>query len=125
MEKDRPKNLEIKKKFFKAGDYSKNIMLDVECMRILAQEEKINKYLLVAKRGALLYYRVLKRVVDEEIKLVPMVFFIAGKNSFDLYTFLMILDYLKRLVENGIRVEKMHINRAMDIIRPIDNSKQL
>ena len=79
MEKDRPKNLEIKKKFFKAGDYSKNIMLDVECMRIRAQEEKINKYLLVAKRGALLYYRVLKRVVDEEIKLVPMVFFIAGK----------------------------------------------
>ena len=45
MEKDRPKNLEIKKKFFKAGDYSKNIMLDVECMRIRAQEEKINKYL--------------------------------------------------------------------------------
>ena len=26
-----------------------------------------------------MYYRVLKRVIDEEIKLVPMVFFIAGK----------------------------------------------
>ena len=64
-------------------------------------------------------------MVDEEIKLVPMVFFIAGK---DAYVCLLIidlfdLDYLKRLVENGIRVEKMHINRATDIIRPIDNSK--
>lgn len=35
------------------------------------------------------------------------------------------IDYLKRLVENGIRVEREHIWRAHDIVRPGDNSKEL
>lgn len=36
------------------------------------------------------------------------------------------VDYLKRLVENGIRVEREHIWRAHDIVRAGgDNSKEL
>ncbi len=99
MAKDRPKNIQMKRKFFKTGDYSKNIMLDVDCMRMLAEVERVGTFKSIASRGALLYSRVLRRVVDDEIKLVPMVFFIAGTLCSD-------LDYLKRLVENGIRVER-------------------
>ena len=65
MAKDRPKNIQMKRKFFKAGDYSKNIMLDIDCMRMLAEVERVDKFKQIAQRGALLYSRVLRRVVDE------------------------------------------------------------
>ena len=54
----------MKRKFFKAGDYSKNIMLDIDCMRMLAEVERVGKFKQIAQRGALLYSRVLRRVVD-------------------------------------------------------------
>ena len=48
MVKDRPKNIQMKRKFFKAGDYSKNIMLDIDCMRMLAEVERVDKFKSIA-----------------------------------------------------------------------------
>ena len=57
----------MKKQHFDTS--SNNLLTDIEYMRINAERERIRKYQDITKGSAYIYYKILKRITQEEVKL--------------------------------------------------------
>lgn len=65
---ERPWTLKMKKKHFDTS--SNNLYTDMEYMRINAERERIKKYQDITKNSAYTYYKILKRLSVEGVKLM-------------------------------------------------------
>ena len=65
MSNERPKTLLMKKNNLNLDMKNGNLYDDIEWMRINAEKERIQQYRRIAKDCAYLYYKILKRFVEE------------------------------------------------------------
>ena len=67
MANERPWIIKTKKKHFNTS--SNNLLTDLEYMRINAERERIQRYQDITKGSAYVYYKILKRLTEESVKL--------------------------------------------------------
>lgn len=116
---ERPWAMKTKKKHFDTS--SNNLLTDVEFMRINAERERIKKYQEITKGSAYTYYKILKRLSEESVKLtkeqmsnsrsnedpqLKMKLALKDAKLKKLLNF--ITDFMKQVVENGSPFEKSH-----------------
>lgn len=75
---ERPRSISMKKKSFYnevdgtqedplLGKIHKNFYLDIECMRLNAEKERICHYREVARKSAISYYKALKKIMEKNL----------------------------------------------------------
>jgi hypothetical protein len=65
MTNERPKTLLMKKNNLNLDMKNGNLYDDIEWMRINAEKQRIQQYREIAKESAYIYYKILKRFVEE------------------------------------------------------------
>ena len=78
----------------------KNFHLDLECMRLNAEKERISHYKELAISGAIQYYKVLRRILEEGLEQKNGIHYVA--------------DYMKAVIENGSYFTTENLFFALD-----------
>ena len=68
MTNERPKVMNMKKKHLNFEGKGGNVHDDLEWMRINAERDRISLFREVAGHSAVLYYKILKRITEEQVR---------------------------------------------------------
>lgn len=154
---ERPQAISMKKKSFYnetdetqeedplLGKVHKNYYLDIECMRLNAEKERICHYREIARKSAVKYYKVLKEIMRQNLihimgskaspekaanstikgekKIAQPNFYQQKETKINCIYY--VTDYLKLVIENGNEFLQEHLYNLIDSLIPEELSDEV